>query len=111
MRRYLMLAALLAALPVAAQKPPELAPVPEPPPRPAGAVADDNVEPQVTITTRGEDRVEEYRVNGKLYMIKVTPRGGGPSYYLVDLKGDGSWERRDSLDSGLRVPMWVIHTF
>jgi hypothetical protein len=111
MRRILPLAALLAVLPAAADQPANLVPLPEPPPMPAGGVADENVEPQVTITKRGEDKVEEYRVNNKLYMIRVTPGGGGPSYYLVDLRGDGSWERRDSLDSGLRVPMWVIHTF
>lgn len=111
MRRFLSLAALLAVLPAAADEPPKLMPLAEPPPLPAGAVADDNVEPQITITKRGEDKVEEYRVNNKLYMIRVTPGHGGPPYYLLDLKGDGSWERRDSLDSGLRVPMWVIHTF
>ena len=71
---------------------------------------DPALEPQVTITKRGEDKVEEYRVNGKLYMIKVTPPHGVP-YYLMDVTGDGSMVRRDSLDTGLRVPQWVIHSF
>ena len=52
----------------------------------------------------------EYRVNGKLYMLKVTPPHGVP-YYLIDEKGDGRMSRQDPLDSGLRVPMWVIRTF
>ena len=64
----------------------------------------------MTITTRGEDKVEEYRANGKLYAIKVTPPHGVP-YFLIDATGDGSMVRRDSLDSGVRVPQWVIHSF
>jgi len=71
---------------------------------------DPALEPQVTITKRGDDRVEEFRINGKLYMIKVTPAHGTP-YYLIDEKGDGRMSRQESLDSGLRVPMWVIHKF
>ena len=30
-------------------------------------------EPEVTIVKRGEDTVTEYRLRGKLYMVKVTP--------------------------------------
>lgn len=93
----------------AAQAPlPKLEPLPEPPPPPPGVVDDNG--PQVTIIKRGEDKVEEFRMNGKLYMLKVTPPHGVP-YYLVDDRGDGSWIRQDSRDSGLRVPMWVIGTF
>jgi len=91
-------------------RPSGLQPLPEPPPPPPGYVPDPALEPQVTITTRGEDRVEEYRVSGKLYMIKVTPSHGVP-YYMVDSKGDGKFSRQESLDSGLRVPQWVIGTF
>lgn len=110
MRRILPILALLLALPVAAQTSPEgLQPLPEPPPPPA-AVADASPEPEVTITQQGKDRVEEYRVNGKLYMLKVSPPGGAP-YYLLDERGDGTMVRQDNMDSGLRVPMWVIGTF
>ena len=49
-------------------------------------------------------------INGKLYMIKVTPPHGVP-YYLVDDKGDGSWARQQPTDTGLRVPKWVIHSW
>ena len=59
---------------------------------------------------RGTDTVEEYRVGGKLYMLKVTPATGA-SYYLVDEKGDGKMTRQDSFDSGVRPPMWVIHSW
>ena len=92
-----------------AQKPANLEPVPEPPPPPVG-ISDGTEEPEVTIKKRGEDKVEEYRLNGKLYMVKVTPPHGRP-YYLVDDKGTGVFSRRDDLDSGLRVPLWVIKEF
>jgi hypothetical protein len=29
----------------------------------------------------------------------------------MDLNGSGNFTRRDSLDPGLRVPMWTIKTF
>lgn len=90
------------------QRPADLQPLPEAPPPPP--MVDNVPEPQVTIVKRGEDTVEEFRVNGKLYMMKVTPPHGKP-YYLVDQKGDGNWSRQDGNDSGLRVPMWVITTF
>jgi hypothetical protein len=113
-RRFLVLAALLfaAALPVAAQqpKPPVLQPIPEPPPPPPGYELDSAVEPQVTILKRGTDTVEEYRIGGKLYMVKVTPPNGKP-YYLIDHKGDGTFMRQDNYDSGIRPPMWVIFQF
>lgn len=110
MRRLFAIGLLGIALPLTAQQPPKLEPLPEPPPPPPGLALDPALEPQVTITRRGEDRVEEYRVNGRLYAMKVTPPHGVP-YFLIDEKGDGAMMRRDSLDSGLRVPQWVIRTF
>ncbi|QOW19654.1 DUF2782 domain-containing protein [Lysobacter ciconiae] len=34
------------------------------------------------------DVIQEYRVNGQLKVVKVTPRRG-PTYYLMDDDGDG----------------------
>lgn len=110
MRRLISILLLSAALPLAAQdKPKNLQPLPDVPPPPPGVV-DSGLEPEVTIKQRGQDKVEEYRINGRLYMIKVTPPSGTP-YYLIDDKGEGQWTRQDSLDTRLRVPMWVIKTF
>ncbi len=110
MRRLITVLLSAVALNAAAQTPmPKLEPIPEPPPPPAGSL-NEALEPQVTITKRGEDKVEEFRISGKLYMLKVTPPHG-VSYYLIDNQGDGKWSRQDSRDSGLRVPMWVIGTF
>lgn len=113
----LLLLAVLAA-PVGAAEPeakpakpakPVLEPLPEPPPPPPGYEPGAD-EPVVTIKKRGEDQVEEHRVNGKLYMMKVTPKYG-PPYYLTDERGDGTFVRQESTDSGMRPPRWVVGTF
>ena len=67
-------------------------------------------EPQVTITKQTEQTVEEYRVGGRLYMIKITPKVGLP-YYLVDDVGDGKFARHEGLESGVRPPRWVLFHF
>jgi hypothetical protein len=91
-------------------KPANLQPLPEAPPPPAVPGGDPDLEPQITITTKDGAKVEEYRVRGKLYAMKVTPAKGAP-YYLIDDRGDGQFIRHDSLDSGLRVPNWVLFRF
>jgi hypothetical protein len=85
-----------------------LQPLPEPPPPPPGLEPDPALEPQVTIQRRGSDTIEEFRLNGRLYMVKVTPTHGKP-YYLLDTVGTGDFVRHDSFDTGTRPPMWVIH--
>lgn len=96
--------------PAKPQPPAPLEPLPEPPPPPPGYEPDPSLEPQVTIIQRGEETVEEFRINGRLYMVKVTPRHG-PPYYLIDYQGNGQFIRRDSPDPGFSPPMWVIERF
>ena len=75
-----------------------LEPVPEPPDLPDPLETGENIEPQVTIIRKDDAVVEEYRVNGFLYMVKVTP-AVGPAYYMVDNDGDGRMvSRRSDLD-------------
>lgn len=70
-----------------------------------------SLEPEVTIVQQGENRVEEYRINGKLYMIKVVPQKGFP-YYLMDNDGDGNMEtRRNDLDPDIVAPRWTLFRF
>ncbi len=109
MRRlvFLLLAIFAAAALAQRRAPPKLEPLPEPPPPPAIPGPD---EPSVRIPVQESDKVEEIREGGRVVMLKVTPAGGKP-YYLLDTSGNGNWVRRDSLDDGLRVPMWPIHTF
>ena len=98
---------ILAASASAQQRPPKLEPLPEPPPPPAGAQPE---EPAVRIPARKGDKVEVLREGGRIVMVKITPPKGKP-YYLVDSSGNGTWMRRESLDDGVRVPMWQIYTF
>jgi hypothetical protein len=101
---------LPAQTPAVKGKPPaaKLQPLPEPPPPPPGMELDPSLEPQVTIRKRDKEVIEEFRIRGRLYMIKVTPSHGVP-YYLIDDVGRGDFARRDSYDTGTRPPMWVIH--
>ncbi len=109
MRRALFLALSVAAAGALAQQqpPPKLEPLPEPPPP---LIRDGADEPRVRIAPQEGDRVEEMRDGGRVVMLKVTPPHGIP-YYLMDLIGNGSLTRRESLDPGIRVPMWTIMTF
>lgn len=112
MRRALFLLMLLFAAPVLAQdkKPADLQPVPDVPPPPPGINLDAGPDVEQRIVIRPEGEAVEYRVGGKLFMIKVTPKIGKP-YFLVDHKGDGSFAKQEGLDSGVRPPQWVIHQF
>src|SRR6266851_4137478 len=116
--RYLSVTALavvavgiaLSAAAETAPPPPQLEALPEAPPPPHEIANDPELAPQITIIRRENETLEEYRVNGRLTMVKVTPRQGRP-YYLVAGGADGAFIRRDSLDTGLRVPLWVLFSF
>jgi hypothetical protein len=95
--------------PPMAPPPPKLEPLPEIAP-PPGVAADPDLEPQVTITRKEGETVEQARVNGKLVWVKVTPRNGRP-YFLVPDGSGNVFIRRDSLDSGLKVPLWLLLEF
>ncbi len=86
---------------------PELEP---PPPLPADMEIDPDLEPQVTIIKRGEDTIEEYRMNGELYMIKIIPRVGFP-YYMVRNPADRVNIHPGAPGSNISVPMWRILEF
>jgi hypothetical protein len=43
--------------------------------------------PQVTVRQEGNDRVEEYRSGGRLFMVRVTPKVGVPQTYMADDSG------------------------
>lgn len=96
-----------------AERPDNLEPVPEPPPNPRGVQSGEAIplgEPQITIIRRGRNLIKEYRLNGHLYAVKITPDGAKP-YYLIDTDGDGYMEGQfaDNNNAKVMVPMWVIH--
>ena len=107
MRIFLFLALALPLMALAA--PPNLQPLPEPPPPPVGLEGADN-EPEVTIIKRGGNTVEEYRINGELYMQKITPAHGVP-YYLMKEDQDAAWTRVPDSQSPISIPKWVLFRF
>jgi hypothetical protein len=98
----------------AAEAPPALEQIEQindPLPPPDLVEHDEELEPEVTIIQREDATVEEYRANGRLYMVKVTPFVGKP-YYFVDRDGDGLMESRMSdLYNPTQVPQWVIFSW
>lgn len=113
MRRFFALTASLfffAASVSLAQPLPKLEPIPPPPPPAPGLRDADLTDRGVRIPVRDEDVVEPVFEAGRLIRYKVTPPGGEP-YYLMDATGNGGWVRRDSLDTGLRAPLWQVFTF
>jgi len=73
------------------ERPPPIPPadaedVPIPP-----KIQDEQIEPTVTIREEDERLIEEYRINGEIYMVKITPKVGIP-YYYIDTDGDGKLE-------------------
>ena len=74
-----------------AQSPPFLDPELEKPPPLPPKIQDEQIEPTVTIREEEDRRIEEYRHNGAVYMVKITPAVGEP-YYYIDIDGDGTLE-------------------
>lgn len=65
-------------------------------------------QPEVNIIHREDMRIEEYRINGRLRYVKITPKKGKP-YYLVDRDGDGELEtRHNDLDGMPPVNEWIL---
>lgn len=109
-RIFLMLLLSMAAGWSFAQAPARTQPLPQPPPPPPDVISDPDLEPQVTIIRREDQVVEEVRVQGQLRYVRVTPRHGRAYFLIPDANGT-TFIRRDSLDSSLKVPMWVLFSF
>lgn len=77
---------------------------------PLSGFAEESVdgEPDVTIRQEGDRTVEEYRVNGFLYAVKITPKVGKP-YFLVRADGDSNFIRADKPD--MLIPAWKIFSW
>jgi hypothetical protein len=66
------------------------------------------MEPDITIIRKGKDTIQEYRRNGKLYMIKVLPQIG-PAYYMLDSNGDGTLDiKKNDLDKNTNINQWLL---
>ena len=111
-RKYFLLVLLLGSGAVSAGDTArgDLEDVPEPPRLPQQVESGEamELEPQVTIVHKEDATIEEYRINGHLYMAKITPVVG-PAYYLVDRDGDGQFESRvNNIYEDMPVPQWVL---
>ena len=65
-------------------------------------------EPEVTITQQGDKTIEEYRINGFLYAVKVIPKKGKP-YFLVRADGEDAFIHSGKPE--LRIPSWEIYSW
>ncbi|ODU41303.1 DUF2782 domain-containing protein [uncultured Aquimonas sp.] len=52
------------------------------------------------------DVIEEYRTNGRLQMVKVTPARGRP-YQIIDTNGDGKLDSHD-YEGRVRPVYWTL---
>ncbi len=127
MRRFfnaVILGSLCLPLGIVSADPAGLVDVPEAAPAPPAPIEDgtpilegqtiqndEELEPDVTIVQKKDATIQEYRLNGRLYMIKVVPVVGKP-YYLMDKDGDGLMESKMSdLYNDPIVPQWVIFSW
>ena len=61
---------------------------------------------EVTTRTVDGDQIEEYRVQGQLQVVKVTPRRG-KTYYLIDRNGDGRLDSSEG-EGPVSPVMWKL---
>ena len=66
-------------------------------------------EAEVTIIQDNKgQRVEEHRIGGQLYLVKVVP-AVGPAYVLIDHNGDGQFElTNDDPTANLPTAKWPL---
>ena len=89
-------------------QPADLQPLEDIPP-PAITNEENADEPQITIVKKKGETIEEYRINGQLYMMKITPAHGVP-YYLHKEDQNGGWVN-DGPNQPLSIPKWTIFRF
>ncbi|MCU0935999.1 MAG: DUF2782 domain-containing protein [Gammaproteobacteria bacterium] len=107
----LAVAALLVSGLVRAQDPAAPPTVVEGPPLPEQVQSGEALEPEVRIIRRDQQVIEEYRQGGRLYMVRVIPRGA-PPYYLVDSDGDGRLDTRwVEASPGVLIPSWILFSW
>ena len=104
----LMQLPLSAVAETAQTTPTDLQPLEDIPP-PAITNEENADEPQITIIKKKGETIEEYRVNGQLYMIKVTPANGVP-YYMHKEDQNGGW-LMDGPTQPVSIPKWTIFRF
>lgn len=107
-RKLILLSLLTSVFSAYAQDETDAAEDPAAPPPIPPKITGAEMEPSVVIH-RDEDRmIEEYSLNGRVYMVKVTPDKGLP-YYYMDEDGDGQLELQPGDKSGpVRPVYWKV---
>lgn len=107
---FMFAASVYAAPPVPQFAEPEIPPpMPTDIPEEASQIAPPDV--RIIQTPQGPARIEEFKQNGRVYMVRVTP-SFGPAYYLVDSNGDGRLDQRrvGGLED-VMPPMWKLFSW
>jgi len=112
MPRYIFFSLVIFSQAVFAQEEPIESAAPEVPDMPLPVENGEPMDADITIIRRGERTVHEYRVNGKIYKIKIIP-DIGPAYYYIDPYGDGEMEEvsESDLDKGIKINQWTIFSW
>jgi hypothetical protein len=82
-------------------------PVPE---VPAPYTGDSVGVPEVTIRETETEVIYEYRIRGRIYMVRIDPIAG-PPYYLLDIDGDGELDVQQQEMPELAVPQWQLFSW
>ncbi len=83
---------------------------PEPPPLPPPLQSGDPLTPEITIVEGEQGKIHQYRIGGRIYMVKVVPRVGEP-YYLLDTTGDGELDSQAGGIQNISVPKWILFSW
>jgi len=105
-----IIAAVLALWAACAQAGPEEERALPTPDAPQSRVAGEATEPEINIIEQAEGLVYEYRVRGRLYMVKVQPQIG-PPYYFLDTNGDGILDVRRDSPMDIAVQQWILFSW
>ena len=64
---------------------------------------------EITIVENKDSVLKEYHIGGKLRAIKITPKNGMPTYYLIDRKGTGEFIKLGpDMGDQVDVPNWIL---
>ena len=86
-------------------------PIQDQPDLPAPVESGKPMDPDVTIIRRGDETIEEYRIENRVVMVRITPAFGFP-YVFTDQDGDGNLEVRQSDNmKGMTINKWVLFSW
>jgi hypothetical protein len=84
---------------------------PEQPDVPQRLESGESLEPEVRLVRRRGATIEEYRVGGQVYMVRVKPVVG-PAYYIRNPESEGRSQRCTSdIYCDFAVPQWVLFSW